>query len=254
MQKNIIIANWKMNPQTLAEARDILEHINEYLGTIDDRGNFSLVVCPPFVFIEEVAKLIQSSHLKHYAFLGTQDIFWEDQGANTGEVSGPMLEKLGVRYAIIGHSERRWKLGETDEMVNKKLHAALRNGITPIVCLGERTRDEGFADVLRQQATATFAGLSPDDIERCLIAYEPVWAISTTPGAKPDSPESARESIAILKESLGGGDLTFLYGGSITSQNAGDFLGQPGIRGVLVGSASVKKDEIVKILSQASKL
>lgn len=254
MQKNIIVANWKMNPQTLAEARDLLEHVNEYLGTIEDRGHFSIVVCPPFVFIEEVAKIIQASHLKHYAFLGAQDVFWEDQGADTGEISGPMLEKLGVRYAIVGHSERRWKLGESDDVVNKKLKAALRNSITPIVCVGERTRDEGFADALRSQVRATCAGLGSEDLQRCFIAYEPVWAISTTPGARPDTPESALESIRIIRDALGQDGLTFLYGGSITSQNASDFLVQADMRGILVGGASVKKDEMVKILSQASKL
>lgn len=253
MQKKIIIANWKMNPQSLAEARDILEHVNEYLGTIEDRGRFSLVVCPPFVFLEEVAKLVQASHLKHYAFLGAQDIFWEDQGADTGEISGPMLEKLGARYVIVGHSERRWKLGESDEVVNKKLAAVIRNGMTPIVCVGERERDAGFADALRSQVAATFAGLSPDDLSRCLIAYEPVWAISTNPNARPDTPQSAVESIGIIRDALGQDGLTFLYGGSITSQNAGDFLEQADMRGVIVGGASVKKDELVKILSTASK-
>jgi len=254
MQKNIIVANWKMNPQSLAEARDILEHVDEYFGTIEDRGDFSLIVCPPFVFTEEVSKLVQASHLKHYAFLGAQDIFWEDQGADTGEISGPMLEKIGVRYVIVGHSERRWKLGETDEAVNKKIIAALRNGLTPIVCLGERSREAGFEDFLREQTQATFAGISADDISRCLIAYEPVWAISTNPGAQPDTPESAAQSIRIIREALGDGDLTFLYGGSVNSQNAGDFLALSETRGVLVGGASVKKDELVKILSIASKL
>jgi triosephosphate isomerase len=254
MTKKIIVANWKMNPQSLAEARDLLEHINEYLGTIEDRGNFSLVICPPFVFTEEVGKVIQSSSLKHHAFLGAQDIAWEDAGPDTGEISGPMLEKLGVRYVIIGHSERRWKLDESDAVVNKKLQAALRNGLTPIVCLGERTRDEGFADFLRQQTSATFAGLSVDDISRCLVAYEPVWAISTNPDARPDTPESARESMSIIREALGNSDVSILYGGSITSHNAADFLQQSAMRGVLVGGASVKKDEMVKILSIASKL
>ena len=201
MNKKIIVANWKNHPDTLAEAEQILDSVDEYLGSLNEK-EFSLIFCPPFVFTEEVGKFLRTSHLAHQAELGAQDIFWDDQGADTGEISGPMLRKLDVRYVIIGHSERRWKLGESDEVVNKKLKATLRNELVPIVCVGERTRDENFKDFLRNQITATFAGLTPDDLGKCIIAYEPVWAISTTPGARPDTPESALESIFIIKETL----------------------------------------------------
>jgi triosephosphate isomerase len=266
MSKKYIVANWKMNPQTWAEAEQILDFVNEYLESRNEKEFSteipglkhrepypSLVFCPPFVFLEEVGKVLKSSHLEHEASLGAQDIFWEDTGADTGEVSGLMLKKLGVQYVIVGHSERRWKLGESDEIVNKKLKAVLRNEMIPIVCLGEKVRDDNFKEFLKNQTVATFAGLSVDEIGRCLIAYEPVWAISTNPNAHSDTPESAVESIKIIKEIISRnwkietGNL-FLYGGSVASKNVADFIGQKEIDGVLVGGASVNKEEFVKIL------
>lgn len=265
MSKKLIVANWKMNPQSLAEAEQILDSVDEFVGSLE-REEFSLVFCPPFVFIEEIGKVLKTSHLLHQSELGAQDIFWEDAGADTGEISGPMLRKLGVRYVLIGHSERRWKLlgegpaqsrvyvGESDEVVNKKLKAALRNEFVPIVCVGEKTRDDNFKDFLEKQVLNTFADLNPGEVARCLVAYEPVWAISTTPGARPDTPESALESVKIIKETLTGNSSKMLYGGSVTSANAREFLSSEGFDGVLIGGASVKKEEFIKILSIAAKL
>ena len=245
-----------MNPSTLAEAQGLLESVNDRLETLGERREFSLVFCPPFVFIEEVAKMLTASHLEHMAELGAQDIAMNDDGALTGEISGPMLSRLGVRYVIIGHSERRWRMGESDEMVNKKLKAALRNELVPIVCLGERARDEHYQDFLREQTEKTFAGLSSDEVAKCLITYEPVWAISTTPGARPDTPESALESVKLIQETLRSKfkvqSSKFLYGGSIMGQNAGAFLAIPKFAGVLVGGASVDREEFVKILEIAA--
>jgi len=151
----------------------------------------------------------------------------------------------------------KMELGEPDETVNKKLKAILRNAMVPIVCVGERVRDGNFKEFLKEQVEKTFAGLTPDDIGKCIIAYEPVWAISSNPGARPDTPESAIESIHMIREVLIGnwkleiGNLPkVLYGGSVTSKNAADFIGQKEIDGILVGGASVNKDEFVKILSQ----
>ena len=251
-QKKTIIANWKMQPASWAEAEQILDFVNDHLESRNEK-EFSLVICPPFVFIEEVAKVLEAVG---GVSLGAQDIFWEDAGADTGEISGPMLSKLGVRYVIVGHSERRWKLGESDEVVNKKLKAVLRNEMIPVVCLGERVRDENFKEFLKQQTEKTFDGLTHDELEKCIIAYEPVWAISSNPGARPDTPESAIESINIIKETLtlhfSLSTFNFLYGGSVNSGNVAEFLAQKEIDGVLVGSASVDKEEFVKILSIAS--
>lgn len=258
MNKKLIVANWKMLPESLAQAREILDSTNEYLESLSESREFSLVFCPPFVFTEEVARMLQTSHLEHGAFLGAQDIATEDKAALTGEVSGLMLKKLGVRYVIIGHSERRWKLGESDELVNKKLKSALRNEMIPIVCIGERTRDVGFLKFLEEQISKTFEGLTPDEVARCVVAYEPVWAISTNPGAKPDTPESALESMAAIKKILnsfyGIDNLTCLYGGSVNSKNVADFVREKEIDGVLVGGASVNKEEFVKVLKAFSQV
>ena len=256
--KKLIVANWKNHPQTLAAAEGILEFTNDYLESLSESRELSLVFCPPFVFIEEVAKILGASHLEHEASSGAQDIATEDVEALTGEVSGQMLSKLGVRYVIIGHSERRWKLGESDEIVNKKLKAVLRNGMIPIVCIGERTRDDNFKKFLEEQVNKTFEGLTTDEVERCIIAYEPVWAISTNPGAKPDTPASALESIHIIKDFLTLNfklpTFKFLYGGSVNSKNVGYFLKKKEVDGVLIGGASVNKEEFVKILEVVSKI
>lgn len=253
MDKKYIIANWKNHPDSWAEAEQILDFVNDYLESKDEK-EFSLIFCPPFVFIEEVGKILRTSHLEHQSELGAQDIAVDDTIALTGEVSGPMLRKLGVQYVIVGHSERRWKLGESDEVVNKKLKAAIRNELTPIVCVGEKVRDDNFKEFLKNQVSATFAGLSKDDLGKCVIAYEPVWAISSNPGAKPDTPESALESIEIIQDTIALrfslSALRFLYGGSVNSGNVKKFLVQKEIDGVLVGGASINKEEFVKILSQ----
>ena len=266
MDKKLIVANWKMSPTSLAEAEGILEFVDDYLGSVNDSsvgGEFSLVFCPPFVFIEEVAKIISNSHLEHRAFLGAQDISTDDKAALTGEVSGPMLSRFGTRYVIIGHSERRWKIGESDEVVNKKLKSALRNEFIPIVCIGEIEdfsakggSASGRKEFLKEQVNRTCEGLTPEEVSRCIIAYEPVWAISSNPGAHPDNPASAIESISEIKNILTEGwkleaeDLPqVLYGGSVNSKNAGDFLKEKEIDGVLVGGASVNKEEFVKILA-----
>jgi triosephosphate isomerase len=193
-----------------------------------------------------------------------------------------MLKRLGVKYVIVGHSERRWpgsrtsggsagseipevslpgwnpsaSGGESDEVVNKKLKTILANEFTPIVCVRERERDAGFKDFLKNQVEATFPGLSADEIGKCLIAYEPVWAISSNSDAHSDTPDSALESIAVIKDCLAKSySLTtnplFLYGGSVVSSNVRDFLSSDQIAGVLVGGASVNKEEFVGILKNS---
>ncbi|HTP56668.1 MAG TPA: triose-phosphate isomerase [Candidatus Paceibacterota bacterium] len=246
MAAKLVIANWKMNPASLADAQALLSRIDEWYEGLAERREPALVVCPPFVFIEEVGAMLRRGHLEHIAELGAQDIAAIDEGAQTGEVSGAQLERLGVRYCLVGHSDRRWKLGEDDATVNAKLHRALEHGLMPVVCLGERTRGTGWQDELRRQADATFSGLR-GQAHRAIVAYEPVWAISTKPDARPDSPEGAGESIAIIRSILGR-DMPCLYGGSVTAQNAAGFLSREEISGVLVGGASLRPEEFVRIL------
>ncbi|MDP4001834.1 MAG: triose-phosphate isomerase, partial [bacterium] len=209
--------------------------------------------CPPFVFLDDVSKILKNSRLSGQAELGAQDIALADSGAWTGEVSGPMLKRFGVKYVIVGHSERRWKINESNEVVNKKLKTILANDLTPIVCVGEKVRDENFKEFLKEQVSATFKGLSADEIGKCLIAYEPVWAISSNPDSRPDTPESALESIAVVRDCLTKSyslitNPLFLYGGSVTYTNVKSFLSLEQISGVLVGGASVRKEEFVQIL------
>lgn len=258
MNKKYIVANWKNHPNYLAEAKQILDLVDEFLGSLSESEKFSLIFCPPFVFTEEVGKILKTSHLMHQSELGAQNISVNDNTALTGEISGLMLQKLGVRYIIIGHSERRWKLGESDETVNKKLKSALKNELIPIVCIGEKDRGKDYSKFLENQVIQTFKDLDSDEINKCIIAYEPVWAVSTTPSAKPDTPESALESIRIINETLKAKRQAlngmYLYGGSITSANAREFLICDDFNGVLVGGASVDKEEFIKILSIANKL
>ena len=256
MNKKFIVANWKMAPATVAHAQDILDAANDALDTYQERKELSLIFCPPFVFIEEIAHILHTSHLLHEASLGAQDISTQDEGSLTGEVSGPMLRRLGVQYCIVGHSERRWKLGESDEIVNQKLKAVLRNELVPIVCLGEKVRDDGYIKFLQEQTKMTFANLIKSDVEKCIIAYEPVWAVSSGNDSRPDTPEEALEAINVIRNLLlkmyGINNVRCLYGGSVTEKNAADFLSHDGIDGILVGSASVKKDEFTKIITKAA--
>ncbi len=238
--KKLIVANWKGLPATLGEAEEIINRVDEKMRELDTT-KFGVVICPPMVFLEDVARLIEGAPLQ----LGAQDM-------------DAHLAKLGVRYVIIGHSDRRWKLGESDEIINEKLKQALVDGLTPIVCLGERSREGAWQDELTAQMRGTFRGLTPGQISHCLIAYEPVWAISTNPDAKPDTPASAVHSMNIIREALAEqydvSAPTFLYGGSITSANAADFLSRPEISGVLVGGASVRIGEFLDILTVATHL
>jgi triosephosphate isomerase len=237
--KKIVVANWKALPETLAQAEEIVSRLDEHLRELD-AATLDVVICPPMVFLEDVARILPSG-----VILGAQD-------------TDPHLARLGARYVIIGHSDRRWKLGEDDATVNAKLKTALVDGLVPIVCLGERSRQGNWHDELAAQTVATFEGLASEQIAHCLIAYEPVWAISTSPDARPDTPASAVQSLSLIRDTLadsyGLSPMTFLYGGSVTPVNAHDFLERPEISGVLVGGASVRPVDFAQILTTASHL
>lgn len=255
MDKKYIVANWKMKPETAGKVTEILSRADDALGEVGEQRELSLIFCPPFVFLDEVAGAIRQSHLLHEAELGAQDVAIRGEGALTGEVSGPQLVQSGVRYVIVGHSERRYQLGEDDGTVNRKLHVALQSGLVPIVCVGEPKRDGSWEEALREQVRGTFQGLERDSIGRCLVAYEPVWAISTNPNAEPDTPESALESINFVRSVLAeNAEPKVLYGGSVDPGNVAAFLSPEGIDGVLVGGASVRPDDFASILRQAAAL
>lgn len=230
-----------MNPATLVEAKALAK-----ASDVD-----GLVICPPFLFIEEVGLKIKK------AKLGAQDLFWENLGgAFTGEVSAEELKSLGVGYVIIGHSERRKNVGETDEMVAKKMDAALKAGLKPILCVGEprEIRDKGKTkEFVENQLRIDLSKIITDSAE-IIVAYEPIWAIGT---GNPDTPENMSNMVKFIKELLVklGSKLRvhIIYGGSVTSVNAESFFQHREIEGALVGGASLKGDEITKIVEIGKK-
>lgn len=248
----LIVANWKMNPQTQKEAERILADYLKLLQTKNYKTKTDIVVCPPFVYLPLLSVISHKSSVK----LGAQDVFWEKGGAFTGEISSGMLGDLKCKYAIIGHSERRKFLGETDEMVNKKVVSALKAGLNIILCVGEHHRENmsEIPKIVEDQVAVALSGVQKSYIGKITIAYEPVWAIGT--GA-PDTPEGAMMAAVLIRKTavnvLGyaGKDLRVLYGGSVKSLNSGEFINHEGIDGVLVGGASLDPEEFVKIILSA---
>lgn len=243
-----MIANWKMNPQTLDEAQELF---NFETAESEKYQNLKTIICPPFVYLEELAKSGEDN-------LGTQDMFWEEKGPFTGEISGEMLKNLGIGYTLVGHSDRRYVMGETDEMINKKIKAALNENIIPVLLVGERSKTENQKQILTDQLTADLSGLNKDEIKKVWIAYEPVWAISTNKDAEADSPENTLEAIKLIDEFLLGNydsqAAGYLYGGSVNEKNVADFLSHPEISGAVIGGASIRKDEFAGILKLVASL
>ncbi|HZU14874.1 MAG TPA: triose-phosphate isomerase [Chloroflexota bacterium] len=250
-RRRIIGGNWKMNT-TLPTAVDLAAAVSRQVGEDD---TVETVLFPPFPNLDAVNQVIAGSTLQ----LGAQDLFWEDRGAYTGEVSPPMLLAVGCRWVLVGHSERRRLLGEGDDIVNKKLHAALRAGLLVTLAIGE-TREERRAGrtepVLEEQLRGSLAGVTAEQMERIVIAYEPVWAIGTGDTATPDQARDAHACVrGVLREMFGpsvAGSTRIQYGGSVTAQNAAEILAEPGIDGALVGGASLKADEFAAIVRAAA--
>lgn len=251
-RRPVVGGNWKMNT-ILLSAVDLAESLVRQIG---EEMTTETVLFPPFPNLEAVHQVIDGSTLQ----LGAQDIFWDDKGAYTGEVSGPMLSAVGCRWVIVGHSERRRGLGESSEIVNRKLRAGLRNGLQVILAIGE-TKEERQAGqteaVLEQQLSESLSDISAEDMGRVVIAYEPVWAIGTGETA---TPEQAREAHAFVRQVLGrlygegvAQATRIQYGGSVTAQNAAELMAQPGIDGALVGGASLKADDFATIVRAAAK-
>lgn len=254
MSKKIIVANWKMNPASLKEAKELF---NSAKKTASRLANMETVICPPIIYLSELGHSM--SKLK----LGAQDVSRFDfEGAHTGEVSAKMLKNSGVKYVIIGHSERR-KLGETNEIINKKLGISLSFGLKTIFCVGEENRDEEEKSVefIEQQINEGLKGLSQNLLKNLIMAYEPVWAISGNVKSKADNPESAFRMAVFIRKVLmdiAGNELarkiTVLYGGSVSSGNAKQFLKDGQMDGLLVGGKSLDKEEFKKILMIAENI
>ncbi len=252
MRTPFVAGNWKMN-KTVVEARALVAEMSQALGAIK---GVEKVLCPPFISLIPVAALLQGTDIG----LGAQNLHWETKGAFTGEIAPGMVAEY-CNYVIIGHSERRTYFGETDETVNKKITAALNTGLVPIVCVGETLaeHDSGHtAEVVTRQIRLGFTGQLKESIPMVVVAYEPVWAIGTGRASNgPDANIVIRDHIRKPLTEMFGGEaaqaVRVLYGGSVTSANAAEFFSQPDIDGALVGGASLKVDEFVKITQAAVK-
>ena len=243
----LIVGNWKMY-KTGGEAAAFISELAARVNGLDDRD---VVVAPPFTALAEAVRAAASSNVK----ISAQDVFWDDEGAFTGEVSPVMLADVGVSAVIIGHSERRQLFGDTDANVQKKVRAALDHELLPIMCVGETEaeREAGETqEVLARQLAAGLVLLQTDDARRVAVAYEPIWAIGT---GKTATPEMAQEAVAFIREKLvdGAGEdvaeaVRILYGGSVRPDNIDELMAQPDIDGVLVGGASLKVESFVRIV------
>ena len=250
-RRDLIAGNWKMNATHL-EAIQMVQKLSYRLDP-GDYDRVDVVVCPPFTALRSVQTVIESDHLRIH--LGAQDAHWEESGAFTGAVSAPMLEKLGVEFVIVGHSERRHVFGEDDPTVARKLRAVLGAGMTPILAVGEtlQQRDDGETDdVVAGQTHSALRGLDADTMAAMVIAYEPVWAIGTGRTADPDIASAAATVIRGVITELGGAEAAssarVLYGGSVNAGNISSFMAKREVDGALVGGASLDPDQFASIV------
>ena len=247
MRKPIIAGNWKMN-KTAKETKELIAAL---IPLVKDVSEVEIVVCPPFLDIEAASAALKGSNIK----LGAQNMHFEESGAYTGEVSPKMLKEFGVEYVILGHSERRQYFAETDEAVNKKVKAALKAGIKPIICVGEKLdeREEGItSEVVRRQTKLALLGLKSHEVSDVVIAYEPIWAIGT---GRTASADDANDTIADLRNAIkevfsadAADMIRIQYGGSMNTSNASELMAKPQIDGGLIGGASLKADDFSMIV------
>jgi triosephosphate isomerase (TIM) len=248
MRRKVIAGNWKMN-NDVKETQNLLSKLLS--GISMDDLNCDLIVCPPFTSIFEAYTLLKDTKIK----IGAQNMHFESSGAFTGEISASMLKSIGCEYVILGHSERRTIFGETDEHINRKIKKANESGLKPIFCVGEllEEREAGITEkIIERQIIAGLMNVSPEEMSKVIIAYEPVWAIGT---GKTASPEQAQEVHKFIRNLIKGkyGDsisekIIIQYGGSVNSSNAKELLFQKDIDGALVGGASLKPDSFIGII------
>jgi triosephosphate isomerase (TIM) len=247
MRKPIAAGNWKMF-KTAKEASKMISELKELVKGVGDR---EVVICPPFTALESAVNAAKDSNVK----IGAQNLYWEEKGAFTGEIAPGMIKDLGCEYVIIGHSERRQYFGETDATVNKRIFAALKAGLKPIICVGETLQEresEKTFSVIETQIKGGLKGLSVELMKDCVIAYEPVWAIGTGKTASKEQAQGVHAFIRKLLSDLLGKDTAgatrILYGGSVKPDNVKELMSQPDIDGGLVGGASLEADSFAKIV------
>jgi len=247
-RRPIIAGNWKMN-KTVAEAKDLASKLGPLVSGAKDR---EVVLAPTFTALNAVSEAIKGTNMT----LAAQNLHWEDKGAFTGEISAEMLLDLGCKYVIIGHSERRQYFGETDETVNKKVRQALNKGLLPIVCVGEllSEREAGKAtEVIDRQVTGALKGVTAAEMQKIVVAYEPVWAIGTGKTATPDQANEIhafiRGKVRSLYDAGVAEGLRIQYGGSVTPENVSQLMAKPDIDGALVGGASLKPESFAALVN-----
>jgi triosephosphate isomerase (TIM) len=252
MRTPLVIGNWKMNG-TLAESRALASAIRDGLKR---PGRVEVAVCPPFTALAAVGELLAGSPIA----LGAQDCHHEPSGAHTGEIALPMLLEVGCRFVLCGHSERRHELGETDEQISRKVAAAIRHGVTPVLCMGETAeeRRQGLTfTTVEGQLRAGLAGLDPAVLARCVLAYEPVWAIGTGVNATPAQAAEVHGYLRGLLSEVGSKELAqgvrILYGGSVKADNADTLMAEQEIDGALVGGASLSAPGFIAIVRKAAR-
>ncbi len=247
MRRPVIAGNWKMN-KTNTDTKIFFEEIKKYLK---DTDGIDIVVCPPFTSLLTAVKYSKEINIK----IGAQNVHWEESGAYTGEVSISMLKDIGVTYCIIGHSERRAMFAETDETVNKKLKAVIANDLTPIVCVGEsleqREKKKTY-EVCGEQIEKALKDIEIDDLEKIIVAYEPIWAIGTGKTASSNDAEKVisyiRKTIANIYNKNAADKVRIQYGGSVKPENTADLMKEQNVDGALVGGASLKPQSFAEIV------
>jgi len=248
MRKKVIAGNWKMN-NNLSESQNLITKLISGLSI--EKINCDVIICPPFTSLSEAGSLIKNTVIK----LGAQNMYFEENGAFTGEVSASMLKSAGCEYVILGHSERRTIFGENDQMINKKIKKVLSSDLKPIFCVGETLQErEGNVtkDVIKRQVTEGLKDISANDMDRIIIAYEPIWAIGTGRTATPEQAEEVhafiRNMVSKLYSKSVAESLVIQYGGSVKPENAKELLSQKDIDGSLVGGACLKADSFISII------
>lgn len=250
--KKLIVANWKMYPANLKDAKEKFAKIKKVAGTL---RNVQTVVCPPLVFAGDLKKMVSG----HRCVLGAQNSWIENEGPYTGEVSPAMISSVGLPYVILGHSERR-ALDEGDQLINKKVLAAIKAGLVVILCVGEHERDPygEYLKFIAEQLRADLKGIQKKDLAQIIIAYEPIWAIGKNALRAATAEDALEVSISIKKTvadlyGTNAGDVRILYGGSVDAKNAASFLSGSGVVGLLVGRASLDVGTFTEILNHAEK-
>ncbi|MEW9675928.1 triose-phosphate isomerase [Lentibacillus sp. L22] len=252
MRKTVIAGNWKMN-KVLSEADQFMEEIT---GKITNNDNTEAIVCAPFPFLPSLVEKAKRSNVK----VGAQNMHYEENGAFTGEVSPVMLNDLGVTHVVLGHSERREYFAETDETVNKKTHAAFQHDLIPIVCVGEtleQRENNETMDHVKNQVQKALAGLTNDQVEQTMIAYEPIWAIGTGKTATSDQANEVcshiRKVIGELTSTDVAENVVIQYGGSVKPANIDELLAKSDIDGALVGGASLEANSFLQLVEAGTK-